>query len=212
MWDAVWGSPHWHRLSSPNPHFNIESPNFPIPVGNLFSWTQTFDGGLVLGVCFTSLECVVAVYVVLVLAEGHNLVVIPEMGKKVCKILAFREGFCCSRCWVEDGQCYLLCSISVYGVFFRQQLGGCILKSGGKKFKGVGRMQPETICIASFKGTSSVFVWVLWQQTEAQYSAGANTSAVVEFCKVSNKVPQLVLDSFLTSPTWQDTFSFSLCK
>ena len=33
-------------------------------------------GGLVLGVCLTSLECVVAVYVVLALAEGHNLVVI----------------------------------------------------------------------------------------------------------------------------------------
>ena len=39
---AVWGFPHWHRLSSPNPHFTIESPNFPIPVRNLFSWTQAF--------------------------------------------------------------------------------------------------------------------------------------------------------------------------
>ena len=42
MWYAVWGSPHWHRLSLPNPHFTIESPNFPIPVRNLFSWTQAF--------------------------------------------------------------------------------------------------------------------------------------------------------------------------
>ena len=51
-------------------------------------------------------------------------------------------------------------------------------------------MQPETICIALFKGTSNVFVWVLWHQTEAQYSAGANTSAVVEVRKVLNEVPQ----------------------
>ena len=36
-------------------------------------------GGLVLGVYLTSLGCVVAVYVVLVLAEGHSLVVIQEM-------------------------------------------------------------------------------------------------------------------------------------
>ena len=34
----------------------------------------------------TSLGCVVAVYVVLVLPGGHSLVVIPEMGKEVCKI------------------------------------------------------------------------------------------------------------------------------
>ena len=37
-------------------------------------------------------------------------------------------------------------------------------------------MKPETIHIASFKDTSSVFVWALWHQTGAQYSAGANTS------------------------------------
>ena len=43
-------------------------------------------GGHVLGVCLTSLGCVVAVYVVLVLAGGHSLAVIPEMGKEVCDI------------------------------------------------------------------------------------------------------------------------------
>ena len=43
-------------------------------------------GGHVLGVCLTSLGCVVAVYVVLVLAEGHSLVVFPEMGEEVCEI------------------------------------------------------------------------------------------------------------------------------
>ena len=74
----------------------------------------------------------------------------------------------------------------------------------------MGRMQPETIRIASFKGTSSVFVWVLWHQTGEQYSAGANTSAVVEVRKVSNEIPQLVPDSFLTSVTREDTFC--LCK
>ena len=84
--------------------------------------------------------------------------------------------------------------------------------SGGKKFKRVGRMQPETNRIASFKGTSSVFVWELWHQTGAQYSAGANTSAVVEVRRVSNEVLQLVPDSFLTSATREDTFCFSLCK
>ena len=73
-------------------------------------------------------------------------------------------------------------------------------------------MQPETIRIASFNGTSSVFAWVLWHQTGAQYSAGANTSAVVEVRKVSNEVPQLVPDSFFTSATREDTFCFSLCK
>ena len=43
-------------------------------------------GGHVLGVCLTRLGCVVRVYVVLVLAEGHSLVVIPEMGEEVCEI------------------------------------------------------------------------------------------------------------------------------
>ena len=43
-------------------------------------------GDHVLGVCLTSLGCVVAVYVVSVLAEGHSLVVIPEMGEEVCEI------------------------------------------------------------------------------------------------------------------------------
>ena len=75
-----------------------------------------------------------------------------------------------------------------------------------------GRMQPETIRSVSFRGMSNVFVWVLWHQTGAQYSAGANTSAVVEVCKVSNEVPQLVPVSFLTSATREDTFCFSLCK
>ena len=73
-------------------------------------------------------------------------------------------------------------------------------------------MQPETIRIASLKGTSSVFVWVLWHQTGAQYSGGANTSAVMEVRKASNEVPQFVPDSFLTSATREDTFCFSLCK
>ena len=45
-------------------------------------------------------------------------------------------------------------------------------------------MQPETISIASFKDTSSVFGWLLRHQTGAKYSAGANTSAVVEACKL----------------------------
>ena len=73
-------------------------------------------------------------------------------------------------------------------------------------------MQPETICIASLQGTSSAFVWVLWHQTGTHYSAGANISAVVEVRKVSNEEPQLVLDSFLTSATRENTFCFSLCK
>ena len=47
---------------------------------------RLFVGGLVLGVCLTSLGYVVAVYVVLVVAEGHSLVVIPEMGEEVCEI------------------------------------------------------------------------------------------------------------------------------
>ena len=50
-------------------------------------------------------------------------------------------------------------------------------------------MQSETICIASFKGTSSVFMWVLWYQAWVQYSAGANTSAVAEVRRVLNEVP-----------------------
>ena len=47
---------------------------------------RLFLEGSVLEVCLTSLGCVVAVYVVLVLAEGHSLVVIPEMGEEVCEI------------------------------------------------------------------------------------------------------------------------------
>ena len=44
------------------------------------------EGGHVLGVCLTSLGCVVAVYVVLVLAEGYSLVVNPEMDEEICEI------------------------------------------------------------------------------------------------------------------------------
>ena len=73
-------------------------------------------------------------------------------------------------------------------------------------------MQHETIRIASFNGMFSVFAWVLWHQTGAPYSTGANTSAVVEVRKVSNEVSQLVPDSFLTSATRENTFCFSLCK
>ena len=49
---------------------------------------RLFEGGLVLGVCLTSLGLVVAAYVIglLVLAEGNSLVVIPEMGKEICEI------------------------------------------------------------------------------------------------------------------------------
>ena len=71
-------------------------------------------------------------------------------------------------------------------------------------------MQSETIRIASFKCTSSLFVWVLWHQTGAQYSVGANTSALVEVRKVSNEVLQLVPDSFLTSAT-RETIFVSVC-
>ena len=44
MWYAVWSSPHRHRLSSPNSHFTIESPNLAILVRTLFSWIQAFRG------------------------------------------------------------------------------------------------------------------------------------------------------------------------
>ena len=44
------------------------------------------EGGHVLGVCLSSLGWVVVVYVVWVLAGGHSLVVIPEMGKEICEI------------------------------------------------------------------------------------------------------------------------------
>ena len=53
-----------------------------------FVGPRLFEGGLVLDreVCLTSLGCVVAVYVVLVLAEGHSLVVIPEWVEEVYEI------------------------------------------------------------------------------------------------------------------------------
>ena len=47
---------------------------------------RLFVGGDVLEVYLTSLGCVVAVYVVLVLAEGLSLVMIPEMDEEVCEI------------------------------------------------------------------------------------------------------------------------------
>ena len=47
---------------------------------------RLFERGLAFGVRLTSLGCVVAVYVVLVLAEGHSLIVIREMGEEVCEI------------------------------------------------------------------------------------------------------------------------------
>ena len=44
------------------------------------------EGDHVLGVCLSSLECVVAVNVVLVLTGGHSLIVISKMGEEVCEI------------------------------------------------------------------------------------------------------------------------------
>ena len=73
-------------------------------------------------------------------------------------------------------------------------------------------MQTKTIRIASFKGRSSILCGYFWHQTGAQYSAGESISAVVEARKVSNEVPQLVSDSFLTSSTRENTFCFSLCS
>ena len=64
-----------------------------------------------------------------------------------------------------------------------------LFPSGSKKLKGMEQIQLETICTASFKGVSSVFVWVLWHQTRAQHPAGANTSAVAEAHKVSMRYP-----------------------
>ena len=96
------------------------------------------EGGHVLRVCLTSLGCVVAIYVVLVLAVGHSLVVIPEMDEEVCEILAFWEGFCCTRCYVEDDQCYLLCSISVYRVFSSNSLVTVFPKVMVRNSKGWG--------------------------------------------------------------------------
>ena len=40
------------------------------------------EGGHILEVCLTSLGCMVAVYVVLVFAGGHNLVMIPKNGRR----------------------------------------------------------------------------------------------------------------------------------
>ena len=48
--------------------------------------SRVSEGGHVLEVCLTSLGCMVAVYVVLVLAKGRSLVVIPEMDKEVVGI------------------------------------------------------------------------------------------------------------------------------
>ena len=86
MWYAAWGTPHWHRLSLPNPHFTIESPNFPIPVLIYLVEPRLSEGGHALGICLISLRRVVAVYVVLVLAGDHSLVMIPEMNGEVCEI------------------------------------------------------------------------------------------------------------------------------
>ena len=55
-------------------------------------------------------------------------------------------------------------------------------------------------------------MWILWNQTEAQYSAGATTSAVAEVRKVSNEIPQSVSNSFFCGATRVDTFCFGLCK
>ena len=82
--------------------------------------------------------------------------------------------------------CYLLCSISVYRVFSGDSLVGVFPRVVVKNSKGWGgcSQRQSALLYSNFKGTSSVFVWVLWHQTGTQYSAGANTSAVVEVRKV----------------------------
>ena len=54
---------------------------------------RLYEGDHVLGVCLTSLGRVVGVYVVLVLAEGHSLVVIPEMGEEVYSLVLKQKFF-----------------------------------------------------------------------------------------------------------------------
>ena len=81
-----------------------------------------------------------------------------------------------------------------------------------KNSKGWDGCSQRRSALLHSKVRLGVFVWVLWHQTGAQYSAGANTSAEVEVRKVSNEVPQLVPDSFLTSATRKDTFCFSMSK
>ena len=86
MWYAVWGSPHWHRLSSPNPISPLSHQILLFQFAIDLVGPRLSKGDHALGVCLTSLGCVVAVYVVLVLTGGYNLVVIPEMGEEVCEI------------------------------------------------------------------------------------------------------------------------------
>ena len=86
MLHAVWSSPRWHRLSSANLHFTIESPNFLFQFVIYLVEPSLSEGSHFLGVCLTSLGCVVAVYVVLILAGDHSLVIILEMKEEVCKI------------------------------------------------------------------------------------------------------------------------------
>ena len=86
---AILSSPHWHRLSSPNPHQTIESPIFLFQFVIYLVEPRLSKGGHVLGACLTSLGCVVAVYMVLVLAGGHSPVMIPKMDKEDSKIEAF---------------------------------------------------------------------------------------------------------------------------
>ena len=40
------------------------------------------------------------------------------MDEEFCEIKTFLEGFCSISFCVEDSQCYLFCSVSVYRVFF----------------------------------------------------------------------------------------------
>ena len=61
-----------------------------------------------------------------------------------------------------------------------RRVGGAMPVRMGSWLAGVARRQPETVRKALLSVESSFFVWVLLQQTGAQYSAAEKTSAWVE--------------------------------
>ena len=86
MWYAVWvlhiGIDCHHQIPIPP----LSHQSFLVQFVIYLVESKLSEGSHVLRVCLTSLGCVVAVYVVLVVARGHSLAMIPQMDEEVCEI------------------------------------------------------------------------------------------------------------------------------
>src|SRR6202012_3563074 len=91
---------------------------------------------------------------------------------------------------------FIILLYSLINIFLRRRCAGAILDNVGNQYKGVDCIVPVINRIDSLSCTSILFVWAMFSQTEAQYSAVGyiSPSTVV----LNADAPQEVAVNFLT--------------